>query len=114
MRLLSCTLIVTARQAEQARQTALPEWARRCAHVQQTLDKLADFAFVVDTHIIARETEHYLSYSSDDLPAVIDCADSCRKRNWRKAFESTLIGCAMYAEIDTIRTDYCQYWFRRR
>lgn len=104
--------------AQQGAQSAVEkerqQVAARCASIQIFKDAFSDFTLIPDTALAGQSKEKFgfpmdTTYAQD----LNQCAESCRKNSWCKAFDAHFNRCDLYAELKPVKNDRCQYWFKR-
>ncbi|HXF53330.1 MAG TPA: hypothetical protein VNK52_04325 [Hyphomicrobiaceae bacterium] len=88
--------------------------AARCASIPVFSSAFNDFTLIPDTALAGHSKEKF-AFPADTTYAqdLNQCAEACRKNDWCKGFDAHFNRCDLYAELNPVANNRCQYWFKR-
>jgi hypothetical protein len=99
-----------ASAAERERQ----QIAARCASMQVFNTAFTDFTLIPDTALAGHSKEKFGFPADTSFQQDLNlCAEACRKNAWCKGFDAHFNRCDLYAELQPVANNRCQYWFKR-
>lgn len=100
----------TSSAAERERQQV----AARCASIQMFSSAFNDFTLIPDTALAGHSKEKFGFPGDTTFSQDLNlCAEACRKNAWCKGFDAHFNRCDLYAELQPVANNRCQYWFKR-